>query len=52
VPSMMRRLTSVPNPAALVCAITSSALPLPTRSPNRMPSKRARFDEHSLGAIR
>ena len=30
---MMRRLTSAPNPAARVSAMTSSALPPPVRSP-------------------
>ena len=49
---MIRRLTSAPNPAARVCAITSSAEPPPARSPYRMPSNLARLDDTSLGAIR
>ena len=51
---MMRRLTSGPNPAARVAAITWSALMLPssTRMPYRIASKRARFDDTSLGRIR
>ncbi len=52
---MMRRLTSGPKPASRVSDMTSSSERLPsspTRSPNRTPSKRARLDEHSLGAIR
>ena len=52
---MIRRLTSGPNPAARVSDMTSSALCVPsspTRSPYRMPSNRARLEEHSLGAIR
>ncbi len=52
---MIRRLTSAPKPAALVRLMTSSALAIPSspvRSPYRIASKRARLDEHSLGAIR
>ena len=52
---MMRRLTSGPNPAARVSAMTSSALWVPsspTRSPYRMASKRARLLETSEGRIR
>ena len=52
---MIRRLTSAPKPAARVSDMTSSALRVPsspTRRPYRMASKRARLDEHSLGAIR
>ena len=52
---MMRRFTSAPKPASRVSAITSSASLVPSspvRSPYRIASKRARLDEHSLGAIR
>ena len=52
---MIRRFTSAPKPSALVRLITSSALRVPsspTRSPYRIASNRARFEEHSLGAIR
>ena len=52
---MIRRLTSAPKPASRVAAITCSALASPsspTRSPKRMASNFARFEEHSLGMIR
>ena len=35
-----------------VCLGLPGSLPVPVRSPYRMPSNRARFEEHSLGAIR
>jgi len=50
---MIRRFTSGPKPASRVSDMTSSrdfCPSSPTRSPNRTPSKRARFDEHSAGA--
>ena len=52
---MIRRFTSAPKPASRVSAITSSALcapSSPTRSPNRIASNFARFDDTSLGMIR
>ena len=51
---MIRRFTSSPKPASRVAAITCSALPMPssTRSPKRIASNLARFEDTSLGMIR
>ena len=50
---MMRRLTSAPNPASRVAAMTSSAEPAPGDAQAvAHASKRARLDDASLGRIR